>query len=301
MDEVLFYRGQSRPVDRQPYFFYHIPKTGGMSFHTLAHSCWRLVAAQTGVPAVVARLDSLAEARERMRTPSVLLSTHLPYGIHRQLPGEPRLVTFLRDPVDRVRSAYTYSRMRSGRRATVSEFLLFAQEEENRNAMTKQLAGVGEDYVADRGDLETAQDNLLHNFYMFDAIDHAKPMFEHYIAVCGLFNVISNRINQTTAPYRIDAQQYRAAVAEQNRLDVELFDWVRANARLPQDAVNRPLVHPTTVVIAEFEFQSGNGIDSIHLPTQQLLDMGTIDLALNVNRQAFDRLVDDLKRKHEVA
>ena len=114
----------------QPVFLYHVPQTGGTTlFAVLRHAfetvfdLLRSVDPNVELPRV-GRYDDpeLNTGGHESATPFCLMASHNGFGFHERFAHSFHLVTVLRDPIQRVASAYTYARMRGGRRPDIDDF-----------------------------------------------------------------------------------------------------------------------------------------------------------------------------------
>ena len=94
----------------EPLIFLHIPKNGGSTFHRLLSqlysedAIWNVNGATMDNQSIRAFVEAPPATCDRIR----LLKGHMPFGLHRYLPGNPRYVTFLRHPVSRTMSSFLY-------------------------------------------------------------------------------------------------------------------------------------------------------------------------------------------------
>jgi hypothetical protein len=161
---------------------------------------------------------------------------HMPFGIHKRLPQDYTYITFLRDPIERVVSAYYFARNypvhplhRWVSKLTLEEYVRLSP---NHNVQCKYLSGrsVEGDYHA--GDctpemLELAKQNLGQHFSLVGVTERfdeglaiLKIMFGWGIAKYAKFNVTRTRQakkNLTAATVDL--------IAERNKYDMALYEY----------------------------------------------------------------------------
>src|ERR1700678_704934 len=97
-------------ADSPSNIFFHLPKTGGQTFHNLISREYRheqVLTTHCGLltPAVWEHFTQGVK-RFRQLPRYRAITGHMKFGIHEMLPGPSRYVTFLRDPVKRFASYY---------------------------------------------------------------------------------------------------------------------------------------------------------------------------------------------------
>jgi hypothetical protein len=159
----------------------------------------------------------------------------MPFGIHRDIPGPTTYITMLREPSERVLSLYDYI---SQHRAhplhedvaglSLEEFVNSDVDSyEVRNGQTRQISGLRQE--PDLAALQLAKDNL-HEFFsvigLVEKFDESLMLLRKKLGWRLPFyvkkNVTSQRTARSTVPKRV-----RAAIAERNALDMELFAFAR--------------------------------------------------------------------------
>src|ERR1700730_11295873 len=95
------------PNRNESLIFPHIPKTGGSTLYKILKGQYSRAQTLRLEDSQIAAFKTLPAAqRGRYR----LIEGHLHFGLHRFIPGPSTYITFLRRPVERVRSFYYYAR-----------------------------------------------------------------------------------------------------------------------------------------------------------------------------------------------
>jgi hypothetical protein len=161
---------------------------------------------------------------------------HMPLGIHKRLPQPFTYITFLRDPVERVISAYYFARNyalhpnhRRMSKLTLEEYVRVSP---NHNVQCKYISGrpfVGNHHAGpcDEGTLEMAKENLLRYFSLVGLTERfdeglaiLKVAFGWEIAKYAKFNVTKNRMKKDSLP-----ASTVELIAERNKYDVALYEY----------------------------------------------------------------------------
>jgi hypothetical protein len=156
---------------------------------------------------------------------------HMPLGIHKRLPQPSTYITFLRDPVERVISAYYFARNyvlhpkhRWMSKMTLEEYVRVSP---NHNVQSKFISG--RPHAGDVGEetLDEAKENLLRYFSLVGLTERfdeglalLKIMFGWEIAKYAKFNVTKNRLKKTSLP-----PSTVELIAERNKYDVALYEF----------------------------------------------------------------------------
>jgi hypothetical protein len=261
----------------RPLFFYHVPKTGGLSFFVA------LCAANTfvnkrgdrlgalGPDTRVERFDEPPPHRRDYQEAYALLVSHGAFGLHRRFRQSFLLTTIVRDPFGRVRSDYTYNSMRKGRPVSGPGFEAMLRDEANRNRGVKQLAGQDRfDQPASPGLYEKAVETLDRAFHSFGTHQDVSRLIGLYLSYYRLPNILMDRVNTTTPAYQLDATPWRAEIEARNDQDLLLYEYVRANRRIPELALASPACHPVTVIVNEVDNSDRSASHGIGVDTARL-------------------------------
>jgi hypothetical protein len=211
--------------------FMHIPKTAGTSlvsslmWNYPVHSSLRLNL--LGMP--LSDLDSIPlERRSRLR----LLYGHLPYGVHKHIPRPCSYVTIVREPVDRVISAYKYVLKTAHHRdhdvvvnggISLEEYVESFWVDERISRQTRQLCNKY-DGPLDEHDLQRAKRNLeqLLVVGLTECFEETFVLLRRALRFRFPFYVTRN-----VSPPLQAADEVRKLIAEQERFDLELYDFAR--------------------------------------------------------------------------
>lgn len=165
-----------------------------------------------------------------------VLKGHMPFGIHRKLPQPFTYITFLRDPVERVISAYYFAKNyrwhpshRWISKLTLEEYVRLSP---NHNVQTKYLSGreiVGDYHAGDCTEemLAMAKENLTQHFSLVglterfnEGLAMLKIIFGWELAKYANFNVTKVRAKKASLPAgTVDL------VKERNKYDVALYEF----------------------------------------------------------------------------
>lgn len=223
--------------------FLHLPKTGGTTLQHILRRCYSrnqvCTFKDSNREAEIEKFKQLPpKKRERFR----LIQGHLSFGFHRHLVGDSIYVTFLREPVARVRSFYYYAKSQPDhylhsllkndqvdlkgllkeRTATTHELF---------NLQTSMIAGEGwedPEKVADRAALEQAKENLRNHFVVglteeFDAsLQRMAQRFGWDVKSYTKKNVTEGKPQAENLD-----DETLALIQKANALDIELYQFAR--------------------------------------------------------------------------
>ncbi len=162
-----------RKLPTEPIFFAHIPKTAGTSFRQAGIRAWGKSrvwldygdSKHTSV--AVARLvhrqpDYYKFQQQLVRSGICMLSGHAPIRYYRRIFPADRLVTLVRDPVERVTSHFHTACARQGYR---DDFQTFCRIPENQNVQSRYLEQMPMELIGFIGLTERYKESLeLFNF-----------------------------------------------------------------------------------------------------------------------------------------
>lgn len=234
----------------KPLFFYHLQKTGGISFSNALSIAFN-VQKQAGNNSL--RIDD-KESLKMLKGKDIkfLTSPKLPYGSHKDLGKEFLLTAFIRSPYSRVKSHYTYTCMRSQTKPTDTGFEEFFKTEENCNLISKRLhpnATAGEQH-----DASSVIENLHQNFHSYADYKHVNTFLSYYLSLYKLPNVLTERVNKTLPDYQYDGDKFKDYILELNMDDTEVCDYVIENPRIPSlKECQKKSIAAHTIIFDEFE------------------------------------------------
>jgi hypothetical protein len=245
-------RAGYEPVPEDGLFFYHVPKSAGVTFFTALRYAITLGRPAGPTLAECFRFDEALPSAFHLERNYRLVASHLPYGVHDRFRHPRLLTTLVREPVGRVRSAYTYDCMRRGEPVSAAGFEAVLRSEEALNRTVKQLTGLApEQPLADPAQWKRAVDTLIGNFHSYVGTDRVAGLIEAYLSLYRLPNVAMPPLNTTRPEFRLDETSHAAEILERNRQDQALFEYVRDHPRLPDPPAAGAGLHAATVVITE--------------------------------------------------
>jgi hypothetical protein len=179
--------------------------------------------------------DFIAEFKQRRHLIQIVYG-HFEFGIHEFLGIPPCYATILREPISRVISFYyhvardpnwpLYPRIKEG--VSLKEFVASRINEQTHNYMTRILAGVPPVPAPtyDRVLLDRAKENLDRYFCAVGTVDSMGEVLRVLGQRFGWRSRSIPTLNVMTQPRPEIDSQTRDIIAEHNRLDIELYQWV---------------------------------------------------------------------------
>lgn len=233
LEEGAIHRDRRVNGSEEAVIFLHLPKTAGTTLNRLIE--WEYPVFQ--MYSIDPVFFTWSARHLRKLSPERLKKTrmfkgHMLYGLHEVLPQPATYITVLRDPVDRVISAYYFMRSyklhplywklkRSN--CSLEEFVRQFQRD---NVQSKIIGGSPYELPCTREIVERAKDNLRHRF----AVVGLSERFEESLALMKLrfgwklssyssFNVTRSRPKKHDLP-----QSTLELIHEKNGLDMELYE-----------------------------------------------------------------------------
>ena len=174
---------------QQVCIFVHMPKAGGSTLQEILQRqyspavTWNI--AGESVESVQHSVDCLRLLPENEREHITCVKGHVPFGIHQWIPGTPRYITMLRDPVRRMVSDYFFVlntphhslfKQMQRDRLSLEDFVALRHEQGLCDIYCRLLGG-----VVNWDKLSSSPQDLPP-----DALDTAKSNMERYFAVVGI-------------------------------------------------------------------------------------------------------------------
>ena len=218
--------------------FLHIPKTGGLTLTKIAKKNYDSSSIYEVRNAKV-DIDKFRQLSIEEKRKIKLLAGHVRFGIHEDIPQQSTYITMLREPVERVISAYFYMRStpnhpfhkKISQKDTFEDFLETRWPGFN-NGQVRMLSGVGGKVKygkCDREMLETAKYNL-NNFFSVIGITER---FDEFLILCqrslGYKFPLYTKVNVTKKrPLKEQISKKALRIIEEdNALDLELYNYVK--------------------------------------------------------------------------
>ena len=229
----------SSPRTREPeeaVIFLHLPKTAGTTVNRLIEWEYRLSEVYSIDPVLfewsAAHLRKLSPERlKKIR----MFKGHMTFGLHEALPQSATYITVLRDPVDRVISAFYF--MRSYKLHPLYWKLRrenwsledFVRRSQRDNVQSKIVAGADYDTPCTREIVEKAKQNLCHNFSVVglserleESLALMKLRFGWKLNSYSSFNVTRSRPKKRDLP-----ETTLDLIHQKNAFDIELYECGR--------------------------------------------------------------------------
>ncbi|MEO5717017.1 MAG: sulfotransferase family 2 domain-containing protein [Chthoniobacterales bacterium] len=233
-DKVAHSGPASRMGDsNEAVIFLHLPKTAGTTVNRLIEWEYPLKQMYSVDPVLfqwsAAHLHSLPPERlKKIR----MFKGHMTFGLHERLPQKATYITVLRDPVDRVISAFFF--MRSYRlhplywkmRRENWSLEDFVRNSQRDNVQSKIVAGAKYEEPCTREIVETAKSNLRNHFSVVglsarleESLALMKLRFGWKLSSYSSFNVTRSRPKKRDLP-----QATLDFIHQKNAFDIELYE-----------------------------------------------------------------------------
>ena len=225
----------------QTVIFLHIPRTGGTTLQRIPDRNYgRKRTLSFYGPDIGDEIERFAQLPESQRSAYQFIRGHLYFGFHRFVPGKSTYVTFLREPIARALSFYSYARAHSDHylhqllaRERLSLKALLEREAtiELFNLQTRMIGGDrnSSNRSIDRSVLERAKENLRTNFCFVGLTEQFNASLLLLARELGWslpVHVKKNASQGKRQPASIDART-RALLREANALDLELYEFAK--------------------------------------------------------------------------
>ena len=232
-DQPATDRNRSARGSEEAVIFLHLPKTAGTTLNRLIEWEYPLFEMYSIDPVLfrwsTAHLRKLSPDRlKKIR----MFKGHMTFGLHEVLPQPATYITVLRDPVDRVISAYYFMRtyklhplywkLRRGN-WTLEDFVRRSQRD---NVQSKIIGGSDYEMPCTREITEKAKDNLRHHFSVVglserfeESLALMKLRFGWKLSSYSSFNVTRSRPKKHDLP-----KSTLDLIHQKNALDMELYE-----------------------------------------------------------------------------
>ena len=227
--------------------FVHIPKTAGTTFAAILERNFRPSRIVSVYPNFGISQAELRDLPDETRKTMECVKGHFDYGIHRNLGRPFRYVTFLRHPVEQVRSRYNH--MRSSRShplhhlarqgISLEEFVRISPD----NYQARTLAGIeptpGQGYPPfSERDLEQVKANVEDHFGLVGIAERFDESLVLARRSLGLERVryVSRNVRRRPGQAPPMSESTRQIVEDHARLDLALYRWAVARLDRAIDA-----------------------------------------------------------------
>ncbi|WP_216828248.1 sulfotransferase family 2 domain-containing protein [Alkalihalobacterium elongatum] len=208
--------------------FLHIPKTAGSTFNSLIEKQYEnnytMISPKYGEEKVADYFNAIGP-KEKLE----VVRGHFPFGVHKYLPQKNfTYITFLRDPIERVISAYYYMKSNPIHpyyyKMNQTSLYEFVSEKAFHwavyNRQTCLLNGHGWNY-----DLDVAKENITKYFSVVGITERFNESIKLLNDSLGwnICNISKVNVNPNKPKKSEIANEVREVIKEKNQKDIELY------------------------------------------------------------------------------
>lgn len=217
--------------------FLHIPKNGGSTFHFIVKRYFK----EQNIFSIKILNNTTTNTKELLEMPKYekdqvkLLTGHMKFGLHKELTGESKYITFLREPEERVISFYYYILRKPNHRLykTVTEnnmslydFVTKIDSHDVNNGQIRLLSGIDD---TEENMLAKALENIENHFSF---VGLTEKYDESLILLKKMYNWSTpyyktvNKTKNRTKFEELDSKTIKA-LQEYNKGDRLLYDKIK--------------------------------------------------------------------------
>ena len=214
--------------------FMHLPKNGGRTLHTILDRIYP--PEKTFTIRVIdnhrVNRNEFIQMNDHHRGGIDLVKGHMTFGLHKLMSGDPKYITLLRSPRERVISYYYYVLMRKKHRLherlvkdnmTLHDFIINIDQEDIHNCQIRRISGLNssEDEM-----IKLAMKNIETHFAFVgftEYFDESLVLLQNQYSWPALYYEITNKTKKRPLITEVDAMTL-AAIDERNLGDQQLYD-----------------------------------------------------------------------------
>lgn len=216
--------------------FQHLPHTGGTTLKQILRRHYGtagLMEYNGDLTTAIQAFEGIsAEKRERVQC----IFGHIPFGIHHFLPRPADYITFMRDPVERVISAYYYSLRASGHSShqvlnqDCMDLETYVATEKLWNLQTRMISGADGHFsdLSSLGMLELAKKNLADSYCFVgvtERYDHSLCCLKNQLGWKRIHYIKRNVSKRSPMDHKMS--RLLEEIQERNQLDMSLYEFAQ--------------------------------------------------------------------------
>ncbi len=246
--KLLLYPKKTKQPPSGLIYFLHIPKTGGITLRDIISRQYKRFEICT-VPTLKESKQFLENISELTINQLKFIQGHMKFGIHTVLNKPSKYITFLRDPIQRVISLYTYilqvknhpyNLSTADKTMSIEEFIESGQDSLLINGQTQLISGI----TVDQNDplnhskelLEKAKKNIDDHFTfigLLEQFDESLLLMKEILNWKTLYYSQANRSKKKDVKV---SEETMGLLKSMNELDLELYEYIkyRFNNAMPR-------------------------------------------------------------------
>lgn len=220
---------------KRPIVVLHIPKTAGTSLRKLIQKNYsaKELFFVYGEESEFTTIEDLQNLSPEQKTGIKVFMGHLPYNPN-LFPGmQPRYITLVRDPIERVISYYHHimnkNKAWKDRNVSLLKYLSVSNDLQLNNHQTRVISGLHELPVSEKH-FDAAIKNIENHF---DFVGISEKFEESMVKLSGLFSWNFKKVNRVNVSIGKPQQDYFSdqeiqAIERLNKFDLALHDYINS-------------------------------------------------------------------------